>query len=53
MDNRGSRELWSIEAMIETVLKILIATVTLTVGISLAVARRSERLLSYEHEPQF
>jgi hypothetical protein len=42
VDNCGSRELWSIEAMIETMLEVLIMTVTLT----LAVAWRSERLLS-------
>ena len=46
---KSNRELWSIEALIETVLKVLIVTVTLTVRRSLAVARRSERLLSYEH----
>jgi hypothetical protein len=32
VDNCGSRELWSIEVMIETVLEVLIVTVTLTVG---------------------
>ena len=32
MDNCGSRELLSIETVIETVLEVLIVTVTLTVG---------------------
>jgi hypothetical protein len=32
VDNCGSRELWSIETVIETVLEFLIVTVTLTVG---------------------
>ena len=37
VDNCGSRELWSIEAMIETVLKVLIVTLTLTFGSGLAI----------------
>jgi hypothetical protein len=37
VDNCGSCELWSIEAMIETVLKVLIVTVTLTFGSGLAI----------------
>ena len=37
VDNCGSRELWSIEAMIETVLEVLIGTVTLTFGSGLAI----------------